>query len=109
MSIREWRADHSIRLHALVPLWACVPERARWRIVHALNRSQRVCWCDLVDAALWPNDLDDPCYGKLPILNSAAARRCRTECSTKDCTDHTECRCYCGKFRIEAEATEDPS
>lgn len=92
---RMWVRWHDLTQHALVPLWRAIPERRRWDVVHALNRSRRTAWCDLVDAAIGNRD-PDPCDGILPISSSLY---CRTRCGWVDHgTEGHECSCYCGKF-----------
>lgn len=94
-----WRRQHSAMYHLLVPVWARIPEGARWRIVRWLNdHVERVQWCDMVDAAMDPlNHCEDPCDGRLPI----SGRRCRETCEWMH--DHAEggCSCYCGQFVFE--------
>ena len=94
--LHAWLSSHDLTHHALVPLWRAIPERHRWSIVDALNRSARTCWCDLVDAALSDTE-PDPCDSALPL--GSASLECRTRCGWKDHgTEGHECSCYCGKF-----------
>jgi hypothetical protein len=100
-AVREWFAWHSVKSHTLVPIWKRIPQRLRWDIVYRLNRSDRYCWADLVDAALYPTDGSDACDGKLP-LPSGDGPACRTRCGfMPEHASHAECTCYCGKFGIE--------
>lgn len=94
---------HDLPRHILVPLWARVPERARWAVAHFLNRSQRWEWCTLVDAALKPTDGDDPCDGKLPTM-AGLDGPCRNVCGwLHNHSGGTQCACYCGKFTWSAD------
>ena len=94
--LRAWLSSHDLTHHILVPLWRAIPERHRWSIVDALNRSARTCWCDLVDAA-FSNTEPDPCDSALPL--GSASLECRTNCGWTDHgTEGHECACYCGKF-----------
>lgn len=106
--LRLWFQDHSIRQHLLAPIWVRIPEKRRWDVVHWLNKSDRRCWCDLVEAALVYREKDD-CDTRIPFFGAERAQHCATVCGFMH--DHAAegCRCYCGKFEILAAPTSPPS
>lgn len=99
--LTRWLDYHSAAHHTLAPMWLRVPSRIRWRVVYLLNRSQRYCWADLVDAALSEKDGTDHCDTRIPTTGRGG-EYCRTVCGFGFAhTDHTDCTCYCGKFKVE--------
>lgn len=99
--IKEFWIYHSVRAHVVAPIWVRLPEKARWRIVNLLNKSDWFCWADLVSAALcYPED--DACDVHTPT--TSGAEHCANVCgwmSPEHKTEHP-CSCYCGKFRFTA-------
>ena len=99
--IRKWLDWHSVKAHALAPVWLRMPSKMRWSVVSLLNRSKRYCWSDLVSDALARPE-DDACDVHVPQPTS---ERCRTVCGWGS-SDHDgahDCSCYCGKFQFKAE------
>lgn len=99
--VRAWFMHHSLRAHLLAPIWSRLSERMRWRTVDRLNRSERYCWPDLVDAALCWHE-GDACDIALPT--PTRAEQCASACdwSHPDHVGDHECSCYCGKFQFRA-------
>lgn len=103
--LRLWFRDHDLAQHVVAPIWVRLPEKWRWEIVHHLNRSRRLCWSSLVDAALTRRE-DDACDVHTPL--GCEAGRCATTCGWiggRKRGDHFGehmCSCYCGKFQFTA-------
>lgn len=101
-----WFRDHDVMQHILAPFWVRIPERWRWRIVHRLDRSRRLCWSSLVDAALTTGRESDSCDVRTPLR--CGAGDCATTCGWMggrvrgDHVGDHDCSCYCGKFRFRA-------
>lgn len=100
--IREWFQWHSVHYHLLSPVWLRLPEKLRWQIVSILNKSNRYCWCDLVDAALCRSEDEDPCDQHLPLITGWSANHCQVECRVFGHQGEHRCACYCGKFKFLA-------
>lgn len=99
--VRSWFEWHQVTSHIVAPIWVRIPTKWRWEIVHHLDRSQRLCWADLVSAAMTEGRESDACDVHTP-LGCATATRCKTECSVKACPgDSDDHRCYCGKFAVQ--------
>jgi hypothetical protein len=100
--IRAWLTVHDVTKHALVPLWARLPDQWRARILGVLDRSDRFCPVVLADAYVVPADGEDPCDGHLPLpggLTGGSTRDCRATCQRehdRNNPDRCICTCYCG-------------
>ena len=95
---------HSAWHHIAAPIWTRVPSKCRWRIVHWLDRSRRLCWSDLVAAALTQRE-EDACDTRVPAFRGERMPRCASVCDWSHPGVHEgehACSCYCGKFEFLA-------
>lgn len=109
---RSWLHWHSLSAHIVAPIWIRIPEKWRWSIVHRLDKSRKVCWSSLVDAALTTGREDDACDVSTPL--GCSAGDCATTCYfmggqvRHDHEGEHDCSCYCGKFQfVAAEGADD--
>ena len=99
--MKTWLTYHSLWQHVAVPVWRRIPEKHRWTVVSWLNRSERRCWCDLVEDALCrPEPSGCACDERVPDPRPRTTR-CATECGMfKHLPGERSCACYCGKYRF---------